>query len=111
MCFKLSKCGGGIATTQIVANHIFAVMDIAGNNKMSRLIYTIEEYNRKVETEKGLVVVHYINNKNNTKKEQFHPKNKLTYSKVVNHQHASGPAGHNNGSRKSTTIGGNGGWE
>jgi hypothetical protein len=74
---------------------------------MSRLIYNIKEYNIKVETEKLLVVVHYMNN-NNTQKEQFHPKNErtneLTYSKVVNHWHASGPAGHDNGPRRSTTI-------
>jgi hypothetical protein len=34
----------------------------------------ITEYNTKVETQKQLVVVHYINN-SNTQKEQFHPKN------------------------------------
>jgi hypothetical protein len=83
-------------------------MDIASNNKMSRLIYNIEEYHIKVETEKRLVVVHYINN--NTQKEQFHRKNELTYLRVVNQRHVLGPAGHDNGQRRSTTIGGNGGW-
>jgi hypothetical protein len=96
MCFKLSGCGGGIGTTQIGANHIFALMESARNNKMDCLIYNTDEYNIKVETEKQLVVVPYINN-NNTHKELFPPKNKLSYSKVVSHRHASGPAGHVNG--------------
>jgi hypothetical protein len=39
------KLDSGIATAQIGANHIFAVMDIAWNDKMSRLI----EYNRIVD--------------------------------------------------------------
>jgi hypothetical protein len=58
-------------------------MDNARNGKMSRQIYNIKEYNIKVETEKPLVVVHYIKT-NNTQKEQFHPKNERTNKLIQN---------------------------